>query len=108
MHLLSSVLSLVSLCCCGIPRRWLPKNALHTEVGAAYALIGHQRAVCTLHRHVTCLQHVAAVTGLKSLDDALLDQQNGDMVLRVDLMDTLENRVDDSRRKTHCGVVEHQ
>jgi hypothetical protein len=50
---------------------------------------------------VTCLQHVAAIAGLKSLDDTLFDQQNGDMVLRVDLMDTLEDGVDDGRRKTH-------
>src|SRR6185503_12358712 len=70
----------------------------HSKISPSHALVRYQCLVRAFHRDTAGLKHIAAVAGFQCLGDALLDQQDRHAVLRVDLVDALEDRIDDGRR----------
>jgi len=53
-------------------------------------------------------QHKATVAQFQGFRDTLLDQQDGQVVLAMDLRDALEDHVGDRRRQAHGRLVQHQ
>src|SRR5262249_25433776 len=78
------------------------------EIGGAHLGVAQQLGASAGERDLAVDHHVAAMGELEGMVGVLLDQEDGHLLLLVDVADDLEDLLDDQRREAERRLVEQQ